>query len=247
MIIRRILDQLRKQEWSTALVELLIVVIGLFLGLQASNWNEDRKAQAEGYFYLDLLRRQLTDEIRTTEEITAFMSESNSQIRHVAALLYAESWTDEEFQQFKDQHWAVYASFGELHRPSALRQLVDTGKIDLVRSRQVQEKLFDLDVVYSGAIQQSKTSDHYVTEATHVISMGIPYGTSENLNAIPVLPEELLNNRDIKAAFRIISIMNGFQLESFDLLQQSRTEMRDELVTYLSAHSYSFVERDQSD
>ena len=243
MIIRRILDELRKQEWGTALLELLIVVIGIFLGFQASNWNEDRKAQSEGYFYLDLLRRQLNDEIRTTEEITASMTASNSQIRHVAGLLYAKSWTDEEFQQFKDQHWAIYASFGVFHRPSALRQLVDTEKIDLVRSRQLQEKLFDFDAVYSGAIQQSKITDHYVTEALHVISMGIPYGTTENLNAIPVSPEELLNNRDIKAAFRVISIMNGFQLESFDVLQQSQTETRDELDTYLSAQSYSVVER----
>ncbi len=247
MIIRRILDALRKPEWGTALIELLIVVIGIFLGLQISNWNEDRKAQAEGYFYLDLLRRQLTEEIRTTEEISALMTEANLKIKQVAALMYAESWTDEEFQQFKDQHWAVYFPFGELNRPSALRQLVDTGKIDLVRSRQLQEKLFDLDLVYSGAIQQSKMTDHYVTEAVHVISMGIPYGTIENLNAIPVSPEELLNNRELRAAIRVISIMNGFQLESFDLLQQSLTEMRDELETYLSAHSYSVVELDQSD
>ncbi len=56
MIIRRILDALRKPEWGTALIEFLIVVIGIFLGLQISNWNEDRKAEAEGHFYLDLLR-----------------------------------------------------------------------------------------------------------------------------------------------------------------------------------------------
>lgn len=247
MIIRRILDALRKQEWGTALVELLIVVIGIFLGLQISNWNEDRKAEAEGHFYLDLLRRQLTEEIRTSEEIIAFMTETNSKIKHVASLMYSESWTDEEFQQFEDQHWAVYVPFAELNRPSALRQLVDTGKIDLVRSRQLQEKLFDLDLVYSGAIQQSKITDHFVTEAIHVISMGIPYGTSENLNAIPVSPEVLLNNREIRAAIRVISIMNGFQLESIDMLQQIRTEIRDELEIYLSAQSYSVAESDRSD
>jgi hypothetical protein len=247
VIIRQIFDALRKQEWGTALVELLIVVIGIYLGLQASNWQEDRKEQAEGYFYLDLLRRQLSDEIRTTTEAAAFMSEKTSQVKHAATLLYAESWTDKEFQQFKDQHWAAYVPFGDLRRPSALRQLVDNGKIDLVRSRQLQEKLFAIDVAFSGAIQQSKITEHFVTEAVNVISMKIPYGTRQNLNAFPATPEELLGNDEVRAAFRVISIMNGFQLESSEMLQQSMVEMRDELHAYLSTNSYSGVEPDRPD
>lgn len=245
MTIRRIIGQLRKQDWGAAFVELLVVVVGIFLGLQANNWNEERKAQTEGYFYLDLLRRQLIEEIRVNEEDIALMTEINRQIKNVASLLFAESWTEEEFQQFKDQHVAVYSTLGELQRPSALKQLLVTGKIDLIRSKQLQEKLFELDVSYENAIQQTGISDHYVIQSVHVISTVIPYGTRENLSAIPVSPEVLLENRDLKSAVRVISIMNGFSLESLGQLQVSRREMRDELDTFLSAHSYPDLERDQ--
>ena len=42
MITRRITQAVTQQNWSAALIELLIVVIGIFLGLQASSWYEGR-------------------------------------------------------------------------------------------------------------------------------------------------------------------------------------------------------------
>ncbi len=44
MILRRIAAALRKQDWFTVLIETLIVVLGVFLGLQVNNWNEARSA-----------------------------------------------------------------------------------------------------------------------------------------------------------------------------------------------------------
>ena len=45
MILRRLSDAFRKQDWFTVAVEILIVLLGVFLGLQVNNWNE---ARAEG-------------------------------------------------------------------------------------------------------------------------------------------------------------------------------------------------------
>lgn len=42
MILRRITDALRRQDWTTVVVEALIVTFGVLLGLQLNNWNKDR-------------------------------------------------------------------------------------------------------------------------------------------------------------------------------------------------------------
>ena len=42
MVIRRILESLRSRNLSMFVVELLIVIVGVFIGLQVSNWNEAR-------------------------------------------------------------------------------------------------------------------------------------------------------------------------------------------------------------
>lgn len=59
MIARRIMERLRKQEWTAVAIEFAIVVLGVFLGLQANNWNQaaiDHRAEAA---YLSQLRGDL--------------------------------------------------------------------------------------------------------------------------------------------------------------------------------------------
>ena len=42
MILRRIVEHLRQQHWTAIGIELVIVVLGVFIGTQVSNWNDDR-------------------------------------------------------------------------------------------------------------------------------------------------------------------------------------------------------------
>jgi len=45
VIIRRLADALREQNWFTVVLEVMIVVVGIFIGLQVDGWNEGRKKQ----------------------------------------------------------------------------------------------------------------------------------------------------------------------------------------------------------
>lgn len=45
MILQRLASAIRHQNWSQIITEILIVVIGIFLGLQVTDWNEERKTQ----------------------------------------------------------------------------------------------------------------------------------------------------------------------------------------------------------
>jgi len=42
MLLRRVIEHLRKQEWTAIAIDFVIVVLGVFVGLQVSNWNEAR-------------------------------------------------------------------------------------------------------------------------------------------------------------------------------------------------------------
>lgn len=43
MIFRRFAANLRRQDWTAVAVELLIVILGVFIGLQVDNWNQARQ------------------------------------------------------------------------------------------------------------------------------------------------------------------------------------------------------------
>lgn len=63
MILRRLIDHVKAQHWTAVFLDLIIVVLGVFIGLQANNWNQyagDRRAEAE---YL----RQLQGDLHNIE------------------------------------------------------------------------------------------------------------------------------------------------------------------------------------
>lgn len=47
MILRRLTANLRTQNWTAVAIDFLIVVLGVFVGIQASNWNQARIERAE--------------------------------------------------------------------------------------------------------------------------------------------------------------------------------------------------------
>jgi hypothetical protein len=63
MAIRTLARRARDHDWMGFLFEILIVVIGVFLGLQVSNWNQDRMDSARGREYLQRIQGDLRSEI----------------------------------------------------------------------------------------------------------------------------------------------------------------------------------------
>ena len=46
MILRGLGERLRQQDWIAVTIEFALVVAGVFLGIQMSNWNDQRKERA---------------------------------------------------------------------------------------------------------------------------------------------------------------------------------------------------------
>jgi len=61
MILRRVMGHFRKQEWAAIAIDFLIVVFGVFVGLQVNNWNEARKDRKDERFYLARLQEDLVN------------------------------------------------------------------------------------------------------------------------------------------------------------------------------------------
>ena len=55
MLLRRVIEHVKAQNWFAVGLDFLIVVIGVFVGLQVSNWNEARVASADEAKLLDRL------------------------------------------------------------------------------------------------------------------------------------------------------------------------------------------------
>lgn len=56
MILRRVTAHFRNQEWAAIAIEFVIVVVGVFVGLQVDNWNGERAESRREVLYLVALR-----------------------------------------------------------------------------------------------------------------------------------------------------------------------------------------------
>jgi hypothetical protein len=64
MILRNLADAIRGQNWFTVLIELAVVVVGIFLGLQIDDWNERRKENSLERGYIERLESEVDANIK---------------------------------------------------------------------------------------------------------------------------------------------------------------------------------------
>jgi len=62
MILRRLTENLRAQNWTAITIEFAIVVIGVFVGTQVSNWNQERLEKVATSKMLDQLRPEIQNQ-----------------------------------------------------------------------------------------------------------------------------------------------------------------------------------------
>jgi hypothetical protein len=67
MILQRLMHHLRAQNWFSVAVEIAIVLVGVFLGIEVSNWNEARQQRAAANEYVARIREDLAGNLRELE------------------------------------------------------------------------------------------------------------------------------------------------------------------------------------
>ncbi len=144
MIIRRLAGALREQNWFTVVMEVMIVVVGIFIGLQVDGWNEGRKKQQN--IEAQLLRIADDAAVLLTETDRLIVGFDNRIARAQIALevLDGTSLTEANTRTFEralDESYQLNEV--EVDLPG-LDILMNTGDIDQVADANVRTALFAL-------------------------------------------------------------------------------------------------------
>jgi len=63
MLLRSITKHIKEQNWFAVTLDFVIVVFGVYIGIQLGNWNEERADDARSQQYLERIASDLTQEI----------------------------------------------------------------------------------------------------------------------------------------------------------------------------------------
>lgn len=86
MFLKRLRAEAGRQNWFGVAVDLVILILGVFLGIQVSNWNQDRLDRAQGKDYRD----QIYLDLESNQRDLAFRMHYDGQLLgHAEAALAA--------------------------------------------------------------------------------------------------------------------------------------------------------------
>ena len=141
MLLRRVTRHVRSQNWFAVGVDFLIVVVGVFVGLQVQDWNDARKERAEERA---LLGRLLTE----TRELLDAHAIALNELKARSAVLVGVNpvlFSITPARPITPLECQVITASHVNRRPSdelpVLDEMLETGRFGLLRDPQIKQQL----------------------------------------------------------------------------------------------------------
>ncbi|WP_425411063.1 DUF6090 family protein [Hyphococcus sp.] len=72
MLLRRITEHVKAQNWTAVALDFVIVVVGVFIGIQVANWNDERAEQRLGNVYTTRLIVDLEQDLADARSLFGY-------------------------------------------------------------------------------------------------------------------------------------------------------------------------------
>lgn len=141
MLLRRVTKHVKEQNWFAVAIDFLIVVIGVFIGIQVANWND---TQAEQRRANDLIMRMITEAEKTQDKFVDYLA-VHSQINDNAGQLTVTLKNKDICMAKLDELKVLIVSIADFPPPrfslSNAEQAVNTGSLSLIQSPKVRASI----------------------------------------------------------------------------------------------------------
>lgn len=144
MILHRIASALKRQQWSQVIIEVLIVVVGIFIGLQVDDWNSDREERVTERAYLSRLHSEVMQNLSFNAdnfEELLFLGNFQQTAQHIDEVLDVFGGIDTE-TVLNDRHcMAIFSSAIYNHQQSylpTLTELIASGQLSIVENEDIK-------------------------------------------------------------------------------------------------------------
>jgi hypothetical protein len=147
MILRRLSQSLREQNWTAISIEFVLLVLGVFLGIQVANWNAEREDRRKSAVFTERLKADLRGEDWTCQFLIAYNREVLANANRAVEALEGRAALSDEALLVSAYRATQYRNRNQ--RGSTYDELISTGNIGLIRDRGLREtaiRLYNLQI-----------------------------------------------------------------------------------------------------
>jgi len=142
MILGGLAKNLKEQNWIAIVVEFVLLVCGVFLGIQAANWNEDREQDRKSAVFTERLRDDLRMEAWNYEAQIDYNKQVMANAKRTVDALTGRAPLSDEALLVAAYRATQYN--GSSRRRATYDELTSTGEIGLIRDRTLRTLAMDI-------------------------------------------------------------------------------------------------------
>ena len=244
MILRSVTKHVKDQNWFAVFIDFLIVVVGVFIGIQVANWNEGRAYNQQEAQLLSSLKNDIQGMktyLKNTEQPTIELHKGWMQVfRSLEAC--------EPFPEDDARILAAFSKYQTTIYPIVLRTAYDEmkslGVFSRLKDRQLQESLAQLYSTIEMDLPGLMTGRQDQLAAGRVMWKSIPFSfasddpkgsESDTWATIHFNPLEHCDNLELRGAIWEMVDLNRDYLSLIDLY----TEYFDKSLKLLNAKGFN--------
>lgn len=144
MILRRLGEAISGQNWFVVIIEVLVVVVGIFIGLQVDGWNEARKDRKDEKVFL----HRLHEDLIIAEKLSSRVRDRRLNRLHSAMAASDVLFGRVDREELMEEECTAIANITffniNVSGLSALEELVSTGRMDIIRDFEMRTALVEL-------------------------------------------------------------------------------------------------------
>lgn len=141
MILRRFTQHLKDQNWFAVGLDVIVVIVGIFLGMQVTEWNDKQKLRSEEVYFLQRLKQEVSENI---ERVSTGIEMRGSRLDNLRSDL--DYLSGKPVKWTEDQAWCngilsshIYINFSS--PIPALQELTATGKLYSLSNANLRQEL----------------------------------------------------------------------------------------------------------
>jgi hypothetical protein len=197
MLLRRVMKHVRDQNWLAVGIDFLIVVTGVFIGIQVANWNAERMERFQEIEYVQRLAEDLRQDIRSYDAMLEIYTIKQETILALRDAPLANVMAGDLKETALRLEYSIYKAM-PAQRSATFDDLVGSGTLRLVRNSAFRAAM----------------ADYYANYGRLSEILALPIGDYARLlvGAIPgEIPIENLQHADDATRDRILSALEDLR------------------------------------
>lgn len=140
MILRRIGAAIRSRDWTAVAIEFAIVVLGIFVALQAENWNQERRDRQLEQVYISRLIDETRVNLALLNELHQILEDKIDFILALPEMPLGEAFKRDPQDFMSRLDYSTYLALPGL-RSETYRELESSGRLSLLRETELRSAI----------------------------------------------------------------------------------------------------------